>query len=165
MSSRCAWVWYYYVTESHADDFVIKKRCYLCWTLYPLSWIDRGEHKTKGRDWWKWEERTLTCVKCSEKALVWRGNIWTKSWDRQSWRSLGKKQPRQKRQKMPGPWGTNVHGVFNEQQGSNVVLSEWTTGGTTEGKGSRAGVNKEKPLRERLQLSRRERTGLEHTGR
>ena len=27
-------MWYCYVIELHANDFVIKKGCYLCWTLY-----------------------------------------------------------------------------------------------------------------------------------
>ena len=30
----CVWVWYCYGTELHAYDFVIRKGCYLCWTLY-----------------------------------------------------------------------------------------------------------------------------------
>lgn len=37
----CAWVWYCYVTEWHAYDFVMKTGCYMCWTLHINSELDK----------------------------------------------------------------------------------------------------------------------------
>ena len=54
----CAWVWYSYVIGLHAydfvmKDFVIKKGCYLCWTLYVFQFV-----------WYNWH------------VILWKFKVW-----------------------------------------------------------------------------------------